>query len=333
MNILVVKLSSIGDIIFASPCLDALRRHWPEAHITVAVNHAFADLYAEHPAVDALRLRYMTRPTKRGRTLAEAAWSGLVHRYPRLDLAIDLQGTYGSAAWTNWSGARRKAGLGAGQQGWEFSMPIDHARHAVDQCAAVLEQLGVPVSDRQPRLHLSETDDALVVAYLKSRGLPERDFIAVHPFTAWRSKEWPAERYATVLRTLANKSDLRMIITGSKDEAERAGAISAMAESPRVVSVAGALSLGESLALWSRARLFLGGDTGALHASAAFGVQTVALFGPTSLATTGPVGTQNRIIQARVPERHGVYREPEGGSYMEEISEKQVLDVLSELLS
>ena len=332
MNILVVKLSSIGDIVFASPCLHALRQRWPEARITVAVNSAFAALYSANPDVDHLRLRHLTRPTKRGRSLAEAAWSGLAHRYPRFDLAIDLQGTFHSAAWTYCSGARRMAGLGEGRRYWEFSMPIDHARHAVDQCAAVLERLGVPVPDRRPRVYVSEPDDESVVAYLKSRGLPDRGYVVIHPFAAWRSKEWPAERYASVLRTLARKPDLMMIISGSKTEAERAEAICAMVASPRVVSAAGALSLGESLALWSRARLFLGGDTGALHASTAFGVQAVALFGPTSLTTTGPIGDRHRIIQARAPDKHTAYREPDGGRYMEEISEGRVLDALSELL-
>ena len=186
--------------------------------------------------------------------------------------------------------------------------------------------------DRRPQVYVSATDGARVVAYLKGRGLPERGFIVVHPFTAWRSKEWPAERYAAVLRSLGSKPDLSMIITGSKAEADRAAAISRMVDCPRLVSVAGEFSLGESLALWSRARLFLGGDTGALHASAAFGVQTVALFGPTSIAMTGPIGSQHRVIQARAPERHAAYREPDGGRYMEAISERQVLDVLSELL-
>jgi ADP-heptose:LPS heptosyltransferase len=332
MNILVVKLSSIGDIVFVSPSLHALRQHWPAARITVAVNQAFAALYSANPDVDHLRLRHMTRATKRGRSLAEAAWSGLAHRYPRFDLAIDLQGTFHSAAWTYCSGARRMAGLGEGRRHWEFSLPIDHARHAVDQCAAVVERLGVPVPDRRPRAYVSEADDASLVAYLKGRGLPDRGYIVIHPFTAWRSKEWPPERYASVLRALASRPDLRMILSGSKPEAESAEAICAMVDSPRVVSAAGALSLGESLALWSRAHLFLGGDTGALHASAAFGVQSVALFGPTSLATTGPIGDRHRIIQARAPDKHHAYREPDGGRYMEEISEERVLDVLSELL-
>jgi ADP-heptose:LPS heptosyltransferase len=332
MNILVVKLSSIGDIVFATPCLHALRKHWPAARITVAVNRSFTALLGENPDVDTLWTRRATRPTKRVRSFAEAAWSGLVHRYPRLDLAIDLQGTFHSTAWASCSGARRVAGLGSGRRYWEFAIPIDHKFHAVDQCAMVLERLGVPVIDRKPRLHPSAADDVGVVARLRALGLPDRGYVVVHPFTAWRSKEWPAERYVAVLRRLAERPGFCAVVSGSESEAPRAKAICDAVGSGRVTSVAGMFSLGESLALWSRASLFVGGDTGALHASAAMGVRCVALYGPTSVTTTGPIGEQHRILQALVPESHHAYREPGGGRFMAAISEAQVLDAVTELI-
>lgn len=334
MNILVVKLSSMGDIVFALPCFRALRECWPEARIVAAVNQEFAALLEESSAVDELLVRRGTERIRRLKTLRQAAWSGLRNRFPRFDLAIDLQGNFHSAAWTYCSGARRIVGLGGRRPGWAFSLQPDFLRHAIDQNAAVLEALGVPVTNRVPVLSASSHDDAFVVDLLRRRGLPERDFLVVHPFTAWRSKEWPLARYASVLRALTRPpgSKLTALVTGSGAEAAAAAGLCDAVASPSVVSLAGTLTLGQSLALWSRAALFLGGDTGALHASAALGVRTVALFGPTLPEVTGPVGAGRRIVQASRPAAHDEYRSPDGGRHMAAIPEQMVLDALRDLL-
>ena len=334
MNILVVKLSSLGDIVLAMPCFRALRDRWPQARIVAVVNREFTALLEDSPYLDGLLVREQTERVRRLKTLRQAVWAGLANSYPRFDLAIDLQGNFHSAAWTYCSGARRMVGLGSRRPGWEFSLPIDFSRHAVQLNAAVLETLGVPVPDRVPQLFVSDRDDAFVADLLCRRGLPDRGFLVVHPFTAWRSKEWPIDSYARLLRALPDnlRMETTVLVTGSASESAQAESLCEMAVSPRVISLAGELTLGQCLALWSRARLFLGGDTGALHASAALGVQTIALFGPTLPEVTGPIGERHRIIQASRPVAHDEYRSPEGGRHMIAISEKTVLDTLNEVL-
>jgi ADP-heptose:LPS heptosyltransferase len=186
-----------------------------------------------------------------------------------------------------------------------------------------------------PTLPVADDDDAFVASVLRGRDLPDRGFLVVHPFTAWRSKEWPIDRYATVLSALARDSGPRptAIVTGSADEAELARRLCDLVTGLRIASLAGELTLGQSLALWSRAGLFLGGDTGALHASAALGVRTLALFGPTWPEVTGPVGFGHRVIQASRPAAHDEYRSVDGGRHMAAIREETVLDALRELLS
>lgn len=333
MNVLVVKLSSLGDIVLALPCLDALRACWPGGRIVVAVNEEFAPLLAGRPAVDGLLVRRSTARVRRLKTLAQAAWVGLSRAGPRFDLAIDLQGNFHSAAWTSLSGARRKAGLGAGGRGWEFHVAPDLRRHAVDLTASVLERLGVPVVDRVPRLAPTAADDRVAEAFLRGRGLPQRGFVVVHPFTAWASKDWPTDRYAAVVRRiLAADAATTVVITGSAAEAPRARGLASAVGDRRVVSVAGDLSLGGCLGLWSRARLFLGGDTGPMHASAALGVPVVALFGPTLPEVTGPVGAMHRVIQASRPGSHDAYRSPGAAAHMLAIDVDRVAEAVRGLL-
>lgn len=334
MNILVVKLSSLGDIVLATPCLTALRGRWPEARIVVAVNEEFAPLLEGCTAIDGLLVRRSTHRVRRLKTLAQAAWAGLRHAGRRFDLALDLQGNVHSAAWTSLSGARRKAGLGSGRRGWEFCIPPDPSLHAVDACAAVLERLGVPVPDRTPRLTVTAAGDQAAEAFLRDLGLPPRGFVVVHPFAAWPTKEWPLDRYATVLRRLAaapGASDT-FLVTGSAAEAPRARDLAAAVGSPRVVSVAGRLSLAACLGLWSRAALFVGGDTGPMHASAALGVPVVAVFGPTHPEVSGPVGRGHRVIQTSRPDSHDAYRSPAGLAHTLAIPTDAVLRAVEDLL-
>lgn len=334
MNILVVKLSSLGDIVLALPCLAALRTRWPDARIVVAVNEEFVPLLEACPSIDGLIVRSGTSRVRRLKTLVQAAWAGLSHQGPRFDLAIDLQGNFHSAAWTSLAAARRRAGLGDGRPGWEFCLPPDRRMHAVDQSAAVLERLGVPVVDRMPRLSPTEAGTRAAADLLRVRGLPDRDFIVVHPGTAWASKEWPIDRYAEAVRRIlsSERTNATVIVTGSAAEASRARSLVRAVGDGRVASVAGELPLGGCLGLWSRASVFLGGDTGPMHVSAAVGVPVVALFGPTLPEVTGPVGPMHRVIQVSRPASHDAYRTPAGAAHMLAIPVEPVADAVRELL-
>lgn len=333
MKILVVKLSSLGDIVLATPAFRALRARWPEAEITVAVNREFVSLIAACPDVDAVLVRERATPTRRLKTLVQASWAGWM-RTGRFDLAIDLQGNFHSAAWTSLVRARRRAGLGQGCRGWEFCMPPSHDRHAVDLCGAVVERLSAPLLDRIPRLTISAADESIVADFLRGRGLPASGFLVVHPCTCWQSKEWPLDRYAALLGGLLNdpRTPRSILITGSAAEARRAIALERLVGSPRVRSVAGCLPLEGCLALWSRAAVFLGGDTGPMHASAALGVPVVTLFGPTLPQVSGPIGAGHRVIQVSRPATHSAYRTSAGHEHMLAIGVEQVFRAVTETL-
>jgi ADP-heptose:LPS heptosyltransferase len=333
MRILVVKLSSLGDIVLATPSFRALRARWPEAEITVAVNREFVPLIAACPDVDAVLVRERSTPTRRFKTLLQASWAGWM-RAGRFDLAIDLQGNFHSAAWTSLVRAHRRAGLGQGRRGWEFCIPPSHDRHAVDLCGAVVERLAASLLDRRPRLTIPAAYERLVADVLRARGLPAAGFVVVHPCTSWQSKEWPLDRHAALLERLLvdPRTPQSILITGSAAEARRATALERLVGSPRVRSVAGCLPLEGCLALWSRAAIFIGGDTGPMHASAALGVPVVALFGPTLPEVSGPIGSGHRVIQASRPATHLAYRAKAGQEHMLAIGVDQVFRTVTEML-
>jgi heptosyltransferase-1/heptosyltransferase-2 len=334
LNILVVKLSSLGDIVLAMPSLRALRAHWPEAHISVAVNRAFAPLLSADPAVDHLVIRAPTPKIRRLTTLRQALGFRLGRRGQPFDLAIDLQGNAHSAIWTYSSGARRMVGFGDRRPGWQFNVPLRKDRHAVDENAGIVERLGVAVADRRPVIRTAPADQQRVGEWLSRHHLPERDFVILHPFAAWRSKEWPVKHYAAVARHLAARApDLSVLVTGAGGEAERARHLVSLAGSRNILSAAGEFPLGESLSLWSRARLCIAGDTGALHASAALGVPVLALFGPTLPEVSGPIGAEHLVVQASRPADQDAYRRAGAERHMHAITEAAVVEAVERMLA
>lgn len=331
-RILVVKLSSFGDIVHVTPCLRALRRAWPRAEMTMVVEKRFADIVRHDPYLDGL---IEAGPPQRR---PWAIWGQARETFRRFggtpfDLAIDFQGNRKSALWTYASGAATKAGRGSWRPGWQLSLRPNLDRHAVIVCASIAQSIGVPVDDLAPQLAVSQDDDRRVGHLLREHGLSQDGLFLANPFCRWRSKEWALERYGETLRTIHPANGQPWVITGGPDETERAKALMQQLPDGAAVSLAGRLTLGELLCLLRRGGLMLTGDTGPMHAAAAFGVPVIALFGPTWPERTGPWGAAHRVLQARRPPNHHAYTVDEDGVYMAALETRTVIDSLRSVLA
>jgi lipopolysaccharide heptosyltransferase I len=337
-RILVVKLSSLGDIVHVTPCLRALRRACPAARIAMAVDRRFAALVRGHPHVDEV----IEADEGRSRLAAWAEpWRHLAGcRSPRFDLAIDFQGTRRSARWSYASFARIRAGVVPGpggrawRPGWRYTVHRDLTRHAVRGCADVAEAVGVPVEDLSPHVVISREADRRCSARLAAMGVPARDFILVNPFTRWPSKNWPPERYRELVERLAASQSAPILVHAAPGEEAGLEAVRPKAPGSRVAVVDG-LPLEEALALFGRARLMVTGDTGPMHCAAALGVPVVALFGPTWPERTGPWGAGHRIVQGARPPAPHAFRTDVEGRYIRAIdvttAHRAVLETLAAL--
>lgn len=335
--LLVVKLSSLGDVVHATPVLRALRAGLPRARIALAVDRDYAALVARNPAIDDI--------------VAAVPGEGRIGRWrePRLalagrrfDFALDLQGSLRSARWMAAARAGIKAGRaapGTGRAwrlGWNLVVRPDPARHAIEVCAMIAEAIGVAVPDLAPEIRLDPAADAALAERLAREGLPERGFLLLNPFAAWPSKAWPAERWAALAGRLAPALPTPMVISGGPAERE-AGAALARLAGHGVRSLAGSLPLEQSLCLFARAAAMVTGDSGPMHAAAALGTPVVALFGPTWPDCTGPWGDGHRVIQALRPPAHGTFRQDPDGRHIRAIEvaavERAVLDLWAGLAS
>jgi ADP-heptose:LPS heptosyltransferase len=324
-RILIVKLSSLGDVVHATPCLTALRSRFPRASLIWAVERGYADLLRHHPALDGL----IEVEPMRGKLRQLRAIRQTLAGQARFDLAVDLQGTLRSAAWVYLSGARYRAGLGGPRPGWQVRLPAPTGKHAVEICAAVLEALDVTVGDLSPRLYCSVRAEAEVGQLLARRGLPSAGFVILNPFSRWRSKEWPPEHWAEVSRVLMAEYRQTVVITGAPDELIRTRGLLGLCPG---VSLIGELTLGQAMCVYRRARLMITGDSGPMHVAAALGTPLLALFGPTLPERSGPWGQLLAVLQARRPTDHHVYRHDAGGSYIRALEVSTVLHALRQRL-
>ena len=298
-RILLVKLSSFGDVLHALPTLEGLRTAFPTAHITWLAEAAFAPLLLGHPALDEVWPVPRVRP---GRSAGREELLQLLSlarrvRAATFDLVIDLQGLLKSAMWVALSKSPRKVGYHRTRELSYLALterlaPYDPEAHAVWRYLNVARHLGAPPAPPRFRLGLTPV---LPPALLPS----DRPLAVLHPGARWATKLWPAASWAHLADWLIKEKGLAVVITGSAGDRELAAQICAqMQEKPW--NLAGRTGLPELAGIMQQARLAVTADTGPMHLAAALGTPVAAVFGPTSPWRTGPFGAGHRVVRLGV---------------------------------
>ena len=308
-RILLIKPSSLGDIVHALPVLRALRRRYPHARIDWLVAKSCADLLAGHPDLDELVLFDRKRLGRLGRSLPATA--DFVRFLKSLrgrgyDLAIDLQGLFRSGFLAFASGAAVRLGFAdARELGWIFyshrlSLPLDGA-HAAERNYAMAHALGCGDEPMTFDLAVSAEERHRGADLLKAAGLPRGErFAAVLPGARWETKRWFPERFAEVIDRLATEHRLCCVLLGSPDERGVCASIADRCRSAPI-DLAGRTGLREMTAILARAAVVLCHDSAPMHLAAAQHRPMVCILGPTNPARTGPYGTDATVLQVDLP--------------------------------
>jgi len=291
-RILIVKPSSLGDIIHSLPVLWELRRLYPGAHIGWVVKEAWRDIIADNPLLDEVIV------LKKGVGGFLSAVKNI--RKAGYDTVIDLQGLFRSGLMTLLSGASEKTGFSNARElahlfyNHKVAVPPGTV-HAVERYLEILK----PIQNDRPHFPLyTDIDDAeWVKDFLRTNNLSHaRPLIAVNPSARWEKKRWPITSYAALINQLIRELKAGIIILGSKEDIPLAEKISFLASGRPVVS-AGKTSLKTLPALLERVDLLVTNDSGPMHIAAALGTPVVALFGPTNPGLTGPYGDGHIVIR------------------------------------
>jgi heptosyltransferase-1 len=286
--ILVVRLSARGDVMFATPIIRALRRRYPETHLTWVVEPAARDVVEHHPELDEVLV--WDRP--RWKKLLKAGrlrelWQEFTAfretlRARRYEVALDMQGLSRSSLVTLWCGAPLRLGLGS-KEGSGYVMHQVHPTGLEVQYMSAdprlfADWIGLDTSPWQLDLVLAPGLRDRARTRLDQEGVGER-YILLVPFTTRPWKHWVESRWGPLARRLREELDLPVVLAGGP--ADRPAADRVLADAGEgVVDLVGKTSLGEAMALVAESTLVVGVDTGLTHAAHGFMRPTLCLFGP-----------------------------------------------------
>lgn len=294
-KILLIKPSSLGDIIHALPVLNMLHTRFSEAEIHWVVAKGFHGMLEDHPLIHKLWIidkNSWKNPRKCAGTFSELRALRSDLKREQFDLVIDLQGLLRSAVIGLFTGTEDRVGFADAREGAKYTyshrVPASWDEHAVERNVRIALALGCGMDDFSfpfPPLDLRKD--------LAER-LPSR-FAVIAPSAGTLVKRWPAENFGK----LASGLFLPSVVVGGASDCMLADEIVEKSNG-RAFSLAGRISLRELAAVISRARFLVSPDTGPMHIAAALNVPVFALFGPTNPGRTGPYGKIHTVIRNKM---------------------------------
>lgn len=298
-NILVIKLSAIGDVIHALPVSYALKETYPEARITWVVEPPAYDLLTNNPYIDEIIL-FRKKEFK--------SWKGFCKNFPnfsakirekKYDIVLDLQGLAKSGIIALLARGKKKLGTCDMREMSQYiSKPTvgENAHgHIVERYLDVARAIGCRVDNVVFPIYPTEEEKANAQRYLQE-GRIKGDYVVLAVGTNWPNKCWPTSYFARLADHLLAQNITPVLIGGGKNDERLARAI-AKDMKGEAVDLVGKTSLKELAAVIRGARALVGGDTGPTHLAAGLGIPAIEIMGPTDSNRNGPYGQSENAIE------------------------------------
>jgi len=324
-DFLIIRLSSLGDIIHTIPAYAALRRAQPKARIRWVVERKGREILDFVPGIDEIIVR------------GERGWRKRLRRADQI--ALDFQGLLKSGFIARLSAAKRRLGfdkpnLRERAAAWFYSERLSpvvpETEHVIAKNIALLQLLGIkPDREFEFPLVIPETLTNSVCDKLGPLSCTgSRDLVLLNVGAAWPTKRWPARRWIRLLEILEPDHIHPLLLWGSAVEKAAADEIRKKTE----VEMAPFLTVREIMALVKKAALLVSGDTFALQAACALDVPVVALFGPTNPRRNGPFRDRDIVIHHEIPCGNCYKHECDDVRCMDLIEPEEVADKVRQAL-
>lgn len=304
MKILIVKLSSIGDIIHALPTLAAIRRALPEAEISWAAEQSAAEILRGNKLIDNL-IEVDTRSLRGGKVeeiLTGARRQLRELRRFKFDVALDFQGLLKSAAIAKLSGAKRRYGFSrdalrepASRFLLTETFDVEKQTHIVRKnlmLAGKALNISVPDGDFEFPIDTNEAHKEEAEKIVEQAG--ER-FAILNPAGGWATKLWDAARFGRLANKLWEENNLISIVTTAPSEIELARKVLQNSRSGKTILAQPSLKGFYELA--KRARVYIGGDTAPTFLAIAANAPVVGIFGPTEWWRNGSPNADDECVE------------------------------------
>jgi heptosyltransferase I len=327
-KILIIKPSSLGDVVHSLPFLSAVHECFPEAAIHWVVAEGNEGALQFNPMISKLWIIRKDRWKKIGsvkETIGELAGLANALRREHFDVVVDLQGLLRSGMIAGATGCPVRIGLSDAREGSDYfythKVDAGNGIHAVDRYLRVADALGCDISS--VRFPLPLLRESVGIAKLKEE---LGDYAVIVPGARWRTKRWPVERFGE----LAARLRIRSVIVGGDADVQAAELI-VEKSGGKAISLAGMTTLGELFSVIRGAKYVITNDSGPMHIAAACGQPVIAIFGPTDPKLTGPYGHDHIIVRKAVDCSPCRLKKCHDMKCMKEISVEDVYQAISEL--
>ena len=337
MKLLIIKLSSLGDVVQTLPSLTLLKKYFPSSQIDWIVDERNAEILKDHPYIN--KLIIFSKDTLFSFQKFFRFLKNL--RSEKYDAVIDYQGLFKSGIITGLAKTKYKIGFSNHREGspffYNFKLPpYDKNLHAVKRYLILTKKV-IEILGKFEYLELfEEIPDPIFSSDILNKNLEfiRKPYIVFIPSARWKTKWWLFsywERLIELCKEIAENFDI--FITGSFSDLElKSWAQEIERKYPYVYSLVGKLSLKELSILIKDSKAVVSVDTGPMHIASAFKKPTIAFFGPTSPERTGPWAGKYKIFKSSLPCSPCFKKKCKNWKCMAKIKPEEVKKALKELI-
>jgi len=338
-KILVIRLSSLGDVVLTTPAIKSLKQKFPQSQIFFLAKSQYRDVLKNDPNIFSF-IEFDPFEKHRG----VLGFAKLLKELKSLnfDVVIDLHANLRSFFIRHLLKAKIKIKY---DKRWLARFLLVYLKflkvksiHTLDLYLETLKKVGVNSVEKEPKVFLDQESENFLKDFLIEKKIEKDDIVVgIHPGARWETKRWPEERFAKVCQILNQKPKFKIVLFGDQKDQKAVESISSRAEDQNLLKT-GNLPLDKFMSLIKRCDCFVTNDSGPMHIASALGVPVVAIFGPTHPKLGFfPLGSKNVVLTANVKcspcSLHGEKRCYKKSRYcMDLIEPEMVTDAVERLL-
>ena len=328
-KILIIKPSSLGDVVHSMPFLYAVKEAFPNAELHWLIAKGLEGMLEDHPMIK--RLWIINKDQWKNLKKIKNTASEIMSLFKKLrdesyDITIDLQGLLKSGLLTYATRSPLRIGFKEAREAsnlfYTHKIKGGSEVHAVDRYLKIAFAIGCRTEEvRFPMPLIKESET------MKKLREDIGDYAVIIPGARWKTKKWSHNRFGEI----ASMLDIKTLIVGSASDIK----ISKLIENKsngKALSIAGDTNIKELISIIRNARYVISNDSGPMHIAAAFGIPVVAVFGPTNPAKTGPYGNNHIIVKSDIPCAPCYKKDCKGMRCMDEISVEMVYKAIHKVL-
>jgi heptosyltransferase-2 len=301
-KILIIRLSSLGDIVLTTPVIKSLKEKFPQTKIFFLTKRQYQDLLKNDPHIFSL-IKFDPKEKHQG----ISGFFKLIQELKafEFDLVVDLHANLRSFLIRHLLKAKVKVRY---DKRWLARFLLVHFKfikvkplHTVDSYLGALKKIGVNSVEKDPQIFLDEEGENFLKDFLIEKNIEKDDIVVgIHPGARWETKRWDEEKFSRVCQILTRKPEVKIILVGDQKDQEVIYRISHQAKDEKIFKAVN-LPLNKFMSLIKRCDCFITNDSGPMHIASALGVPVVAIFGPTHPQLGfSPLGSGNVVLTANV---------------------------------